>query len=241
MIWALLFVALAVMLGGESPFMVKDLDKYVKHHVVDDTRKDKILDYLEEAKAVRKKTVKANNKLFKDFGKFEQSRDAKREDFEKIGSEMLELQKVSQNANINAIQSIQEYITEDEWKAIQVDIGKSFEKSKKKRNKAMAKLDKQFVKWVDRINKTISDEAKRKKAVAAVERLRSAFINNKKLVQDELLNQNSIIYKYKAPKEELKKIQEDYLDWGQEVFNVAMDTHFELVELTTPEEWRKIN
>jgi len=71
MIWALLFVALAVLFGGESPFMVKDLDKFVKHHVVDEVKKDKVLDYLKEAKAVRKKTVKANSDLFKDFSKFE--------------------------------------------------------------------------------------------------------------------------------------------------------------------------
>ena len=241
MIWTLLFIALVMIFGGDSPFMVKDLDKFVKHHVVDDVKKDKVLDYLKEAKAVRKKTVKANNKLFKDFSKFEKSRDAKKEDFEKIGSEMLKLQKESQAVNIKAIQNSLEYITEDEWKAIQVDIGESFEKSKKKSAKGFAKIDKQFLKWVEKIKSTISDEAKRKKAVAAVERLREKFISNKKRVQDELLNHNSIIYQYKASEEELKEIQENYLKWAQEVFDVAIATHFELVELTTPEEWSKIN
>jgi len=221
--------------------MVKDLDKFVKHHVVDDVKKDKVLDYLKEAKAVRKKTVKANSDLFKDFSKFEKSREAKKEDFEKIGFEMLKLQKESQVANIKAIQSSQEYITEEEWKAIQVDIGESLDKSSKKRAKALGKLDKQFDKWKEKIESTIIDKEKRAKAIVAVERLKKAYIGNKNRVEKELLNKNSIIYKYKAPKADLKEIQENYLKWAQEVFDVAMTTHFELVELTTPEEWKKIN
>ena len=241
MIWTLLFIALAVMLGGDSPFMVEDLDKYVKHHVMDDTRKDKVLDYLKEAKAVRKKTVKANSKLFKEYSKFELSREAKKSDFERIGTKMLKLQRESQSTNVSAIQEIQKYITEDEWKAIQVDIGKSFEKSKKKRDKAQAKLEKQFDKWEASIKDNIADTEKQTKAIQSVERLRKAFIGNKKRVEEELMNQHSVIYKYKASEEELKAVQEKYLEWAQEVFDVSTATHFELVELTTPEEWKKIN
>ena len=241
MIWTLLFIALAMMLGGESPFMVKDLDKYVKHHVVDDVKKDKVLDYLKEAKAIRKKTVKANNKLFKEFGKFEKSRIATEEDFRSVGGKMLEGQKTSQKANIAAIQNAQNYITAEEWSEIQKDVGVSFEKSKKKSNKNLEKLNKQFIKWEGKIKKNIADKDKQTQAVAAIERLKKAYVDNKKQVHDELMNQNSIIYKYKASDTELKEVQEKYLGWAKEVFDVAIATHFELVKLTTEEEWNKIN
>jgi len=241
MIWTLLFIALAMMLGGESPFMVKDLDKYVKHHVVDDVKKDKVLDYLKEAKAIRKATVKANNKLFKEFGKLEQSRIATKEDFKRVGGKMLDGQRTSQKADISAIHNAHDYITADEWKAIQVDIGKSFEKSKKKSNKNLEKLNKQFVKWEEKIKKNIADKDKQTQAIAAVERLKNSYIDNKRIVHEELMNQNSIIYKYKASDTELKEVQEKYLQWAQEVFDVAIATHFELVKLTTEEEWNKIN
>ena len=240
MIWTLLFLALAVMFGGDSPFMVKNLDKYVKTHVVDDTKKDKVLDYLKEAKTVRKKTVKVNKALFKEFSKLEGSREAKKEDFESIGSKMIEGQKVSQSANIEAIQNAQKYIARDEWDEIKVDIGKGFEKSAKKRKKRLDKLNDQFEKWKKKINKTISDKENRELAIAAVERLKATYINNKKQVQEELLNHNSVIYKYEAPEAELKKVQENYIKWAKEVFDVAIATHFELVELSTPEEWKKI-
>ena len=241
MIWTLAFLLLLAIIGGDSPFMVKNLDKYVKKHVVDDTKKDKVLDYLKEAKAVRKKTVKANKNLFKEFGKFEKSREATKEDFETIGSKMMEGQKISQSSNIKAIQNAQNYITVDEWKAIQEEIDINFNKSSKKRKKNLAKLEKQFIKWEEKINNTIADNEKRKLAISAIERLKTTYINNKEQVQKELLNHNSIIYKYKASEPELKEVQEKYLKWAQEVFDVAIATHFELIELTTPEEWKKIN
>ena len=241
MLWTIGILLLLAILSGDSPFMVKDMDKYVKTHVVDDTKKDKAIDILNEAKKVRKKTAKANADYFKEFSKYEKSRDAKKEDFEKIGSKMLESQKKSQSANIKAIKNIQEYITEDEWKAIQGDIEKGFEKSSKKRNKSLAKLEKEFTKWKDKINKSIADKEKRELAIAAAERLKTTFINNKKIVQEELLNHNSVIHKYKASEAELKKVQDEYLKLAQEVFDVAIATHFEIIELTTPDEWKKIN
>jgi vacuolar-type H+-ATPase subunit I/STV1 len=240
MIWALAFAILFKVLGGNSPFMVPKLDNYVKTHVVDDSRKDKILDYLDEAKSLRKKTVKANKSFFKEFTKLEKSRDAKQNDFDELIAKIVEAQKESQNANVTDIQKSQEFITEDEWSAIKVDIGKGFEKSAKKRAKEINKLNKEFEKWEGKISKTIADKEKREQAIAAVEKLKNTYIDTKNKIQKELINSNSIIYNYKAPEERLVSLQKNYLEWMKEVLDTGAATHLKLVELTTPEEWNKI-
>jgi len=240
MIWTLAFLLLMSILGGDSPFMVKNMDKYVKSHVVDDTRKDKVLDYLDEAKSIRKKTVKANKSLFKEFTKLEKSRDAKQNDFDKLINKIVESQKESQGANVIAIQKSQDFITPDEWEAIKVDIEKGFEKTAKKRAKGFKKLNKEFDKWEGKISKTVVDKDKREQAIAAVENLRNTYIDTKKKVQAELINHNSIIYHYKAPEEKLVALQKSYLEWIRKVFETGAATHMKLVELTTPEEWKKI-
>ena len=241
MLWTIGILLFIAIVSGDSPFLVKDLDKYVKHHVADETRKDKVLDYLKEAQAIRKKTVKANKDLVKQYSKIEHSREATKEDFEKLRTATLKIQKTSQTANVHAIQNSQNYITKEEWSAIEKDIAKSFEKSKKKTQKAYDKLNKQFVKWEAKINKSISDKEKRKQAIVAVERLRTTYVNNKKQVQDELMNHESAIFQYKAPEAKLKEVQDGYLALLKELLDVTEETHFKLVELTTPEEWKKIN
>jgi len=240
MIWTLAFLLLINILGGDSPFMVKNMDKYVKTHVVDKVRKEIVLNYLNEAKSIRKKTVNANKSLIKEFTKLEKSRDAKQNDFDKLIDKIVEAQKKSQGTNVTAIQNSQDYITEDEWSAIKIDIGEGFDKSAKKRSKGIKKLNKEFDKWKGKISKTIADKDKRKQAIAAVEKLRNTYIDTKKRVQDELINSNSIIYHYKAPEDKLMALQESYLAWIKEVFDTGAATHLKLVELTTPEEWKKI-
>jgi len=241
MLWTIGILLFIAIVTGDSPFLVEDLDKYVKHHVADETRKDKVLDYLKEAKAIRKKTAKANKDLVKQYGKIEHSREATKQEFEKLKTETLNAQMASQKANVYAIQNSQNYITKEEWTEIEKDIAKSFEKSNKKTQKSNEKLNKQFVKWEAKIKKVISDKEKRKQAIAAVERLRTTYINNKKKVQEELINHESAIFQYKAPEAKLKEVQDGYIDLLKELLDVTQETHFKLVELTTPEEWNKIN
>ena len=240
MIWTLAFVILMNILGGDSPFMVKDMDKHVKNHVADKESKEKVLNYLDEAKKIRKKTVKSNKSLIKEFTKLEKSRDTKQNDFDILIDKIIESQKKSQETNVTTIQNSQNYITEDEWNAIKVDIGEDFDKSDKKRAKGIKKLNKEFDKWKDKISKNIADKDNREEAIVAIEKLRNTYIDTKKRIQDELINSNSIIYHYKAQEEKLMALQENYLVWIKDVFDTGAATHLKLVELTTPEEWKKI-
>ena len=240
MLYALAIALIISLLGGDSPFMVPKLDKYVKKHIVDDTRKKNVLVLLKESKKERKKTVKANGKHFKQFHKLFESRDTKQVDFDQLLNEIVETQAKSQKKNVKVIRESQEFITDVEWEAIEIDIAKSLAKSDKKRTKKKTKTDKHFLKWKSKINKSIADEDKRNEALKSVENLRTVYMKNYKILQDELLNDKSIMYQYKASETELVALQDEFIDFVKEVFEASFKTHFELVELTTPEEWKKI-
>jgi hypothetical protein len=48
------------------------------------------------------------------------------------------------------------------------------------------------------------------------------------------------MYQYKAPETELIDLRNSYIELAKEVFQANVSTHFELIELTTPAEWKKI-
>jgi hypothetical protein len=240
MLYALAIALIISIISGDSPFMVPKLDNYVKKHIVDDTRKKNVLVLLKGAKKERKKTVKANGKHFKKFNKYFESRDTKQADFDQLLNEIIETQAKSQKENVKVIKESQGFITAVEWEAIEIDIEKSLAKSDKKRTKKRNKMDKQFLKWANKISKGIADEDKRNKALEEVENLRVVYLRNYKFMQDELLNDKSIMYQYKASETELIALQDEFIEVVKEIFETSFKTHFELAELTTPEEWKKI-
>ena len=240
MIWALAFAILLKIVAGDSPFLVPKLDNYVKKHVVDDTRKKEALVILKDAKKNRKVTEKQNSKHFKEIHKLYKSRDTETADFETVLNEILKTQEEAQKYNIKVNQKAQELITEDEWAAIYIDIKKSLTKTDKKRTKNGLKMEKHFLKTEAKITKNIADLEKREQAIAAVDKLKALYVKNHKIIQDEILNEQSIAYQYKASDDELIALQDKFVDLIKDVYLQSFETHQELVNLTTPEEWKKI-
>jgi len=236
----ILIAGLFLIIGGDSPFVIPNLDKYVKTHVVDDSEKEFVLSLLKDAKTNRKLTSKTNAHFVKELQNLSLSREATNQEFESLGKRMLDFELKSQVSNLSVIHESQKHISSDEWAAIQKDIYASLVKSDKKKVKHVASLNKAFDKWVANINKHVIDEDKRKLAVASVEELRAVNTDNYKKMEVELLNENSAMYKYKASQQELQKLQDEFLQLIKEVYAANTKTHFELVKLTTPEEWKKI-
>ncbi len=234
-----LFVV-AMLFGGDSPFVIPKLDNYVKTHVVDDGRKEIVLEYLKDAKSTRKASKKKNAKYIKEFKELLKSRETTREELELTIQNIKDAQAISDQANIKANIEAQKNITAEEWDAINVDIAKELAKSNKKATKLSNKLSKPYEKWKVKIAKTIVDEGKKEKAVASAEKLRVLYLKNRDSIQKEVANKNSILYQYEASKEEVDKMQDKFMTLSEEVLKAAIDTHFELVELTTEDEWKKI-
>ncbi len=233
-------LVVAILFGGDSPFVIPKLDNYVKTHVVDDGRKEIVLESLKDAKSKRKASEKKNAKYIEEFQKMLKSRETTREELELTIQNIRDAQAISDQANIKANIETQKNITAEEWDAINADIAKGLEKPNKKATKISNKLSKTYEKWKVKIAKTIVDEGKKEKAVASAEKLRVLYLKNRDLIQKEVANKNSILYQYEASKEELNVMQDKFMDLSEEVLEAAIDTHFELVELTTEDEWKKI-
>jgi len=233
-------LVVAILFGGGSPFVIPKLDNYVKTHVVDDGRKKIVLEHLKDAKTKRKQSEKKNAKFIKELKKMLKSRETTREELELTIQKIKDNQAVSDEANIKANIEAQKNITSEEWKVINADIAKALKKPNKKANKASANLSKAYDKWKLKIAKTIVDKHKKEKAVAAAEKLRVVYLKNRDLIQKEVANKNSILYQYEASEEEVNSMQVKFMDLSAEVMQAAIETHFELVELTTEEEWKKI-
>ena len=216
------------------------MDNYVKTHVVDDGRKKIVLENFKDAKAERKASEKKNAKYVKEFKKLLKSRETKREELESIIQNIRDNQAVSDQANIEANIEAQKNITAKEWAAINTDIAKGLKKPNKKATKNSEKLSKAFDKWTAKITKTIVDKDKKDKAVASAEKLKTIYLKNRDLIQKEVANENSVLYQYEASKEELNTMQDKFMSLSEEVLQAALATHFELIDLTTEEEWKKI-
>jgi hypothetical protein len=54
------------------------------------------------------------------------------------------------------------------------------------------------------------------------------------------MNEGSIVYQYKASDNELIALQDEFVDLIKDVYLLSFETHKKLVNLTTPEEWKKI-
>ena len=236
----LLIVGLFAIIGGDSPFVIPHLDKYVKTYVVDDSEKQIVLDLLKDAKSERKEVSKTNADYLKELQKLTVSREATPEKFDDLAKRMGVFNKEAQKENLNVTREVQKHITAEEWKIIQISIAEDLEKSDKDKVKHIKQLEGAFDKWIAKINKTIIDEDKRKAAVESVEELRKINLANYKEIQIEFLNKNSAAFKYKATESELTELQNELIGLIEEVYDANTKTHFDLVKATTEEEWKKI-
>jgi len=240
MLIALTLAVLAIFLGGDSPFIVPKLDNYVKTHVVDDGRKTIVLEFLDDAKAKRKLKIKEGKKQLKHLDDLFNSRETTQLEMNTAVQNIIDLQAQSQRANILVNQEAQKNITLEEWNAIIADMGKDLEKANKKISKMNVKINKAYTNWEEKINKNIVAVDKRNKAIEAAQELKAVYLKNRKFIQQELMNKNSIIYQYNTPEKELNDLQIKFIQLLEEVLTGAAETHFKLIDLTTEEEWKKI-
>jgi len=238
MVWYLLYMMLFG--GGSSPIIVPKLDNYVKEYVVDEVRRDSIIELIKISDEKTEETAEANKDLVKTLKSLYKSRVATHEEFENTVNEILNNQKATQKVNLMVIVNSHKQITSDEWDKIQNEIYSSLEKSDKDRKEKTAKQNKKFDKLTKKISKNIADKNKRKLALDAVAEAKKVYSENRKTIQNEFLNRNSVIYKYKASEKEISDYQNKIVRLNKEFFEETFKAHFKLVELTTEEEWNDI-
>ncbi len=238
MIWYLLYTLIFSTGGGD--LIIPKLDNYVKEYVIDEVRKDSIVDMIEISQDKRKEIVSENKDYVKELKSLYESRDATQEDFDKVLKNILDNQRESQKENLKVVLESKKLITLDEWNNIQREIAKSLEESKEERTERAEKQQKQFGKLKKRISKNIADKNKRDTSVKLIEEVSTTYQNNFNVIQDELSNKRSALFQYDSSEKELKDLQDKVIFLSKEFFETTFKVHFKLVELTTVDEWNSI-
>ena len=162
MLWAFLIALLLAKLSGgpEEIFMIPNLDKEIKSHIVDKERKNEILLVVKDAK----KEIKAFRKLRKN----------KLKEIEKLGKskevpydDLLAIYKIYNDARLNMQTmlidkrlNVQELINEEEWEQLIENAVLPSEKAQKKIEKGKSKEDNKVTKLIKSIEETITKEIK---------------------------------------------------------------------------------
>ena len=241
MIWALIFsVLIAILTGGDSPYLLPKMDSIIKKHVQDDVRKDTLLLLIKETKIERKAFVKADKKLSKELNDLAQSRESTRQDFDNLIQRSHESRKKSNSANLKFINEAQNLITEAEWANMKPDFKKSILKLDKRMQKGAKQTEKAFNKLEKKILNTINDIDKANKVKEALHNCEKSIITTLTEYRTKMLDENSILYQYKVEKQQIIDLQKQHDNNIKKVIEEAADLHFILVENTTENEWNKI-
>ena len=137
--------ALAILFGGGTfeTFFIDDLRKGVKEYVVDDERKDEILDDLKRSKKMIKSFNKERKAQFKEFKKLNSSRATGSDGLTAFFEKSMTTRGEYQHHLIDERLTVSAQITPDEWAAIIENSGhatdKRMQKAQKKLDKAEAK------------------------------------------------------------------------------------------------------
>ena len=155
--------ALAILFGGGTfeTFFVDDLKKGVKEYVVEDQRKDEILDDLKRSKKMIKSFNKERKAQFKEFKKLNSSRATGSDELTGFFEKSMTTRGEYQHRLIEERLKVSAKITPDEWAAIIENSGhatdKRMQKAQKKLDKAEARGKLPFDKTRETITEAVAD------------------------------------------------------------------------------------
>ena len=239
MIWALLF-ALLFAASGSSPLIIPKLDKYAKKHIEVKANSKQVVDLIKADRKKRKAINKQHKGNLKELVKLNYSRTTTEADFTELFREIIDVRDELQIADVKLKTEVQKYITEKEWDLIVEDNKKAISKSLKKKQKKMLKIDKKFDKMVNQVSEIVQNENKLKGITAALNEFQKVIKTNLKTSKEYMSDDTSLIYSYESSSSEIREIQERANQMRQETFESYAKTHFEVVKLTTEDEWKSI-
>jgi len=229
--------------GGNMPaFVVEDFSKEVKTNVDDKERQKEILSSIKPYEKEFKSVQKELNKSKKKMKKLNLDRNASSEDINEILDGAAVAWKDVQKIGLQTRSETLQMLSEEEWELI---ISKSLKELDKKEIKKLEKAYKEFEKNFAKLKSTVENEitdAERK------EKIRATFASFKKDIKNyATANMNRTIKEMEAfrdlnaTEDELNVALSSLDEARDQFFDGIVTLHFDLVELTTDEEWTKIS
>jgi|GEM_PF-5268798 len=245
MIWVLLItMVIKMIVGPDEIFNVPKLKKEIKTHVSDEGRRDSLLLIVKDAKKEIKAFNKVNEKDKKKMKKLMSSGENELNAIELLLKENFEKRRKQQSYNLDKRLAMQNLMTDEEWKNVIERAVSPSEKAEKKANKRDDKFDESIDKLMKATEKTISkkveDSARKEKVMSAFHKFSSAL---KTQVEDGLeidYQNNKIVGKRTATREELQGIYTNQNEFRQNVYDEFISMYNVIYENTSGSERKAI-
>lgn len=243
MLVASLTLLIGMLLGGGnfSAFVVEDFPKEVKANVDDKERQKEILkitkQYEKEFKSVQKDLDKSKKKM----KKLNLDRNASSEDINDILDDAAPKWKAIQASGLQSRSEALEILSEEEWELIITKSLEEFDKKEvKKQEKAYKEFEKSFVKLQGTVEKEITDTERQEKIGVTFTSFKEVLKNYVDANMNRTIREMEEFGKIDATEDELNAALTSIDQAREELFEGIVKLHFDLVELTTEEEYAKI-
>jgi len=232
--------------GGVELFFINNFDKGVKEYVIEKDRQKEILANLKTSKKLISNFNKEREKQYKLFKKLNVSHETTKGDLVDLFDDLYKERVTHQEVMIDKRLSVIKKIKADEWDSImvfsKVSLDKQIEKEQKKleKNEAKGKETKVFEKTRKAIINNVSELGKQQVLTTGL----SSMINTFEELSDEAernyVNENDILIRKDATKDELKQLAGEMNDLRRLIFDQLIEFHLLIKENTNITEWEKI-
>ena len=235
MIWALLFAL--IFSGSESVLLNTKVDKHIKRHVESPENKKQLLGMLKDYEKVAKAFRKEKKKFARELDALNANRDATEEAFSGLFKRYFSRQNEIDRLALKTRMKSQQLIAEAEWENILSDASEVYEKGDKKRDKYISNLQKSISKAKSKAGNIIEDESRKQQIQRVLADFKSAVVDIQLQYNSYNYIDNNLLNSRQSTESELHELQKEINDLKQQFFDAYLNTHMELVELSTEAEW----
>ena len=239
MIWALLF-SIIFSNSSKNVFINEGLKKQVKKHVENKEIKKDILVQVRALEKKGKALRKKEKKLGKELSKLNSNRDATRGDFDELFEKYFKIYEDFHLASLEARLDVKDKLTQEEWNHIVEEADQDYAKWKKKKEKKIARFKRKMEKKESRALSIIRDEQKRNEAHEAIRNFKLKIIEIQSGINQFNYTENEVLKSRNSSREELEQLYHSMEELEMSAIQAFEDLHFQLMSLTTEEEFRKI-
>jgi len=236
--------ALSLLFGGGNLgafFEIPKVEKLIKEKVDDKDRK-------KEAKAISKeyfkdvrKIRKEENKVIKELKKVAAIRSTTKEELNGLIDSISSIDLKGQQTWIKLRLDITKILTKEEFDNV-ITAGTTEDKKVEKQNlKAKQKRDKALQDIRTSLKEVITDQGKIEKVLEDFQQYEDAVNDLFKMQEGINYKLDGTLRKHDASEEELQTLMENVGKYNDGVLNAFETFNFQLVEITTDEEWENIN
>ena len=225
-------------------FSVSKIEKEIRHHVADDSRKDALLLIVKDSKKELKEFNKEKKRILKKLNKISKHREITSKSFLEVFDEYL-------SARVNMISSLIDYrlafqqqITEPELTLIIKKASTITEKESRKNSKREEKADEKLTRIFQDINrivvKNIEDINKREIIMESINEFEKTILIFADEVQEMTDERIKLLSNINASREELSELYVKNNQLHYKVYRDYAQTRDIIIENTNDKEWKAI-